>query len=128
MTSAAYGWDAIQPKPRMPDVGETINGQAFTIPGGSQAFTVHCGALVGGAVLKLQALDPVGSDQTSTMVWRDVKVFNLSAGGVQALAAIPNSASTTIPTAATGTGVFRFVATGDQSASPINITITISRL
>ena len=100
----------------------------FVIPSNSQCITFHVPTLVSSASVKLQALDPAGSDMTSTEVWRDVKVFNLAAGGVQALAVIPGGAATTLPTSAIGAGVFRLVASADQSSTPVNISITTSRL
>jgi hypothetical protein len=108
-------------------VGQTTIGEWFVIPRNSQAITFHVPSL-GGASAKLQALDPLGSDDPGTEVWRDVKVFNLAAGGVQALAAIPENTAVTLPTAATGAGVFRLVASADLSGSPVTITVLISRL
>lgn len=121
--ATAYGWDAILPKVRMPALGETVNGDHFSVPRGSQAVTFHVPDLAGTATLKLQALDP--QDQAT---WRDVYVFNLSAGGAQQLASIPESAATTLPTAAIGSGVLRLVASEDQSGTPVFISIVFSRL
>lgn len=123
----AYGWDGILPKPRMPAVGETVNGEPFSVPRGSQAVTFHVPTLAGATTLKLQALDPQGHDSASP-VWRDIYIFNIAAGGVQQLAAIPEDAATTLPTAAIGAGVLRLVASSDQSAAPVNISIVFSRL
>lgn len=125
---ASYGWDSLGAKPRMPKAGDTVNGETFSIPRGSQAITIHVPVLAGGATLRLQALDPNGSDQISTEVWRDVKVFNLSSGGIQALAALPQSTAVTLPTAAIGAGVMRLVASADQSGAPLFISIVLSRL
>ena len=124
---ASYGFDSVIAKPRMPVVGGTVNGAFFTIPRNTLAITIHLPALVASATVKLQTLDPQGSELSSTEAWRDVKVFNLAAGGVTALSAIAGDAAVTLPAAATGSGVFRLVASSDQSSVPINITITASR-
>lgn len=125
---ASRGWDVIPVLARMPAVNETVNGAEYVVPAHSQCVSFHVPTLVSSATVKLQALDLQGAQLPSTEVWRDVKVFNLAAGGVQALAAIPNNTVVTIPTAATGAGVFRLVASSDQSSSPVFISILISRL
>ena len=126
MTS--YAWDALLPKPRMPEVGQTVNGQAFVVPRGSQTMTIHIPTLVSNATLKLQVLDPVGSGQAATETWRDLNVFNLSAGGVQPLSTLVSPQAVTLPISATGSGTMRLVASSDQSSVPVNISIVFARL
>jgi len=125
---STFGWDDILAYVDLPASGETVNSEPFTIPRNSQTFTMHVPTLVASATLKLQALDPAGYQHTASQVWRNVQVFNLAAGGVQPLAAIPGNAATTLPVAATGAGVFRFVASSDQSSTPITVSVTMARL
>jgi hypothetical protein len=122
--SQALGWDAIVPKPNMPTSGGTVNSDAIMIPRGSNVVSIHMPALVSAATYKLQALDP--KDQTT---WRDIQVFNLSSGGIQALATVPNgSAVTTFPCSALGGGIFRVVASADQSGTPIQFSVVFGRM
>lgn len=122
MAVAARGWDIVKRVVAMPTSGGTVNSDEFSAPRGSQAIVVHLPALAGAATLKLQALDPLDSS-----TWRDVKIYDLSAGTLNAVT-IPNgSNAVTLPTAAIGAGVFRWVASADQSGAPTTITIVFSR-
>lgn len=126
---AVYGWDAISPKPRMPALGGTTDSDAITVPKGTQTVSFHMPALAAAATWKLQALDPIGSDRTSTEVWRDIQVFNLASGGIQPLSAVPNgSRVTTFPISAMGGGIIKVVASGDQSGSPFFFSVLFNRM
>lgn len=124
------GWAVSVPKIQMPWVAnaETVNSEPFNVARNTQTMTIHCPALIGGASLTLQTLDPQNADTASiaTWTWRNVFVFNLSSGGVVQLTAIPSNQATTLPIAATGGGVFRFVASGSQAATPVFISITFT--
>lgn len=120
-----YGWDVVPAKRRMPASGQTVNGEPFTVPKGARALTLSVPTLAGGGdTVKLQALVFPENDQVSES-WQDLATFNLAGGAVVALSGIPSAATTTIPATATGAGVLRCVASADQSASPVNILITI---
>src|SRR2546426_364565 len=56
----SLGWDVIVTYPKMPDDGETVNGQIFSCPKGARTIGLHIGNLTGSSpTVKLQALDPV---------------------------------------------------------------------
>lgn len=123
----AIGWDVIIAKPRMPILGGTVNSEPITIPQGSLSVTIHIPTLAGAATVLLQVLDPITPDPV-TGTWRPLTVFNLSAGGVQALAAMAGNQAITLPVAALGGGVFRLVASSDQSGSPLNVACAFARV
>ena len=117
-----YGWDAVSGNVAMPAAGETVNSAPFSVPRQAISLAVHTPtSLVASATLKIQSLDHdsnVGSE-----VWRDVQLFNVNDGTFVALDGIPQNLVTTIPIAATGGGVLRFVATADQSSVPTTIKV-----
>jgi hypothetical protein len=99
----------------------TVNSAPFTVPKGALSLTVHVPAMTGtGATVKLQAMFPRTDDQASE-TWTDLSVFNLADGTFVALDGIVESTSVTIPVAATGGGVLRFVASETQAAAQITI-------
>jgi hypothetical protein len=122
------GWDAIIAKPRMPATGGTTDSDIITVPRGSQTVSFHMPALVSAATWKLQAVDPQGADGASP-TWRDIQVFNLASGGIQALSAVPNGSKvTTFPISALGSGVIKVVASADQSGTPFNFSVVFNRI
>jgi hypothetical protein len=121
-----FVWNGIPARVRMPEVGGTVNGQRFPVPGGSKVLTVYVPALTGGATLKLQTLAPTELVE-DTEVWADVSVFNLTDGSFVVLDGFVASTHVTIPISATGGGVLRLVATLDQSAAPVTCPIFFSR-
>lgn len=126
--ASSYGWEAIIPKPRMPASGDTVNSEPIVVPRGTQTVSFHMPALVSAATWKIQALDPQGADGSSP-TWRDIQVFNLASGGIQALALVPNGSKvTTFPISALGSGVIRVVASVDQSGTPFNFSVVFNRM
>lgn len=123
----AIAWDAVLAKPRLPATGGTVNSDPVTVPRGSLTMTLHATALAAAATMAIQALDPNTPDPTAG-TWRQVSVFILAAGGVQALSAISGGAAVTIPISALGGGVIRFVASSDQSAAPQNLGVVFARI
>lgn len=107
----------------MPLSGQTVNGQPFSVPKGALALSIFCPVLAGAATYKLQALQPGLSDQDAE-VWNDISVFNLGAGGVVPIAAVPQNALTTFPATALGGDVLRMVASADQSGAPTTVPMT----
>src|SRR5437867_2005436 len=95
---------------RMPDTGETVNGEPISVPRNAQTLTLYIPALASTATVKIQTLDPKTASLGDTEVWYDVYVFNILAGGVQPLTAIPGGQATTFPISALGGGVIRLVA------------------
>lgn len=124
---AVYPWNGIPVRPRMPASGETVNGQFFTVPGGSKMMTIHIPALVGtSATLKLQSLAPTETVE-ATQVWQDVVVFDLTDGTFEALDGMVESTTVTIPVSASGGGNLRFVASEDQSSVPVVVPVFFTR-
>lgn len=117
----ARGWDVIQAFVRMPGIGQTVNTESFSVPRIARSIALHIPALAGAATVKLQSLDP---SNLNSDTWRDVATYNLTTGATQLLTGIPGNQVTTIPTTATGGGNLRLVASADQSASPVNITVS----
>jgi hypothetical protein len=122
--ATSLGWDAIIAKPHMPTSGGTTDSDSISVPRGSQTVSFHIPALAGAATWKLQALDPIDMS-----TWRDIQVFNLASGGIQALGAVPNGSKvTTFPTSALGSGVIKVVASADQSGAPFNFSVVFNRM
>lgn len=119
-----YGDDAVPARVLLPITGGTVNSVPFTVPKDRLSMTVHVPAMTGtGATVKLQALFPSENDQVAES-WADVSVFNLADGTFVALDGLVESTTVTIPVAATGGGVLRFVASETQAAAPITIGVT----
>jgi hypothetical protein len=117
-----YGWDVVPADIAMPVTGGTVNSAPFSVPRSAISLAVHTPtALAGSATLKLQSLAH-DTDQ-ATEVWRDVQIFNLADGTFVALDGIAQNLVTAIPVTATGGGVLRFVASGDQSGAPTTIKV-----
>lgn len=126
-TGAKFAWNGIPARPLMPASGETVNGEAFPVPGGAKMVTVHVPALPGAATtIKLQTLAPTETVE-ATQVWSDITVFDLTDGTFEALDALPESTTVTIPVSATGGGNLRFVASADASSGPIVIPVFFTR-
>jgi formate-dependent nitrite reductase membrane component NrfD len=110
----------------MPAPGETVNSAAFTVPRGAYTMTVHCPALASAATVAIQVLEPQGDDQV-TDAWRTAS----SVAGVTLTAytgmVLTNTAST-IPIAALGGGVMRFVASATQAGAPTVIKLVFHML
>jgi hypothetical protein len=124
---ANYGWDIVPADVAMPISGGTVNSAAFSVPRGAFSMAIHTPtAFDGGATVKLQSLDP--NDDQTTEAWRDVQWVNLADGTFIAADQIPQNKVTTIPVTATGGGVLRFVASGDQSgaASVIKVAFLVA--
>jgi hypothetical protein len=122
-----YGWDIIPDRPRMPATGETVNGKPFSIPRNAKALTLFLPTLVGAATIAIQVLEPTVDVDAGTENWFQLKVFNLSTGAVQSVAAIASGGvAVTLPISGLGGGVARLVASADQSGTPVNITITFA--
>lgn len=116
-------WTGVPSYSSMPATGETVNSTAFAVPSGAHTMTVYMPALAGtGATCKLQALYP--DDSTATEVWADVSCFDPATGTLVALDGILEGVVTTIPTALTGGGVLRFVASETQAGAPSTIKVT----
>lgn len=117
--------DATPSNVLLPASGETVNSQGFNFPRGGIGLIVHVPTLAsGGDTVKLQSLANQ-LDNVESETWRDVKVFNLADGSFTAIAALPSNSCTTLPLAAIGGGVFRWVASADQSASPVTIRMNV---
>lgn len=121
---SAYGWNIVPGRLRMPAEGETVNTLGFSVPRAALVLGLYIPALAGSATVKIQALTPPPDDQVAD-VWYDVSAFNLADGSLLALDGIPGNAATTIPITATGAGVLRLVASGDQSGAPVTITLAM---
>lgn len=121
-----FAWNGIPARVRMPEVGGTVNGQRFVVPGGSKVITFYVGALAGAATLKVQTLAPTELVE-DTEVWADVSVFSLVDGTFILLDGLVANTHVTIPVSATGGGVLRCVATADQSAAPTTLVLFFSR-
>jgi hypothetical protein len=117
-----HGWDSVPASVLMPAVGETVNSGPFSVPKGAHAMTVCLPALAGtGATCKLQALYP--DDSVATEVWADVSCFDPATGTLVALDGLLEGVATTLPTALTGGGVLRFVASETQVAATVTIKV-----
>ena len=120
-----YGWDTVPVDTTMPASGQTVNGTPFSVPRGTYAATFYIPDLVGAATTcKLQALVP-NTDQAAE-VWLDLKTFDFSATAPTvpiALDELPEATATTIPGSALAGGVFRLVASVDQSSVPVRIPV-----
>ena len=117
-----YGWNVVPGDIRMPAAGETVNGAWFSVPKNAISLAIHTPtSFVGGASIKIQSLDH--DSDVAAEAWRDVKCFNLADGTFINLDGIAENQVTTLPITATGGGVLRFVASGDQSAAPTIIKV-----
>lgn len=124
---ASYGWDIVPGDVAMPATGETVNSAPFSVPKGAFSLAIHAPtSFVGGGTVKIQSLDP--DDDQAAEAWRDVQWVNLADGTFIAADQIPQNKVTTIPVAAIGGGVLRFVATTDQSgaATVIKVAFLVS--
>ena len=121
-----FAWNGIPARVRMPEIGGTVNGTRFPVPGGSKVITFYVPALVAAATLTVQTLAPTELVE-DTEVWANVSVFNLTDGSFVVLDGLVASTHVTIPVSATGGGVLRLVATSDQSSVPVTIPIFFSR-
>jgi hypothetical protein len=118
-----YGDDSSPARVVLPVTGGTVNSYPFTVPRGKLSMTIHVPAMTGtGATVKLQAMFPRADDQVAES-WADVVVFNLADGTFVTLDGLVESTTVTLPIAATGGGVMRFVASEAQ-ASAITIGVT----
>ena len=123
---AKFAWNGINVHLRMPAVGETVNTQSFSVPGGTKVLQIHVPAMTGTGTVLLQALAPTETVE-ATEVWRTVTVFDLTDGTFEALDGLPENTCVTIPVSATGGGNLRFVASEDQSAAVVFIEVFCSR-
>lgn len=129
MTTAnqAYRFNGVPVKVRMPASGETVNGEAFSVPDWARVCTVYVPALVGtGASIKLQGLVP-NDVVEATQTWVDLKLTMLTDITFVALDAFVESTACTIPTSAMGGGVLRWVATEDQSSVPSDVIMLFTK-
>lgn len=119
---ANYGWDVVPVDVAMPLSGQTVNSAPFSVPKAAISMAIHTPtSFAGSGTVKLQSLDPADSQTTET--WRDVQVMNLADGSFVALDGMAQNLVTTLPVTATGGGVLRFVASGDQSGAPTTIKV-----
>jgi len=119
-----FMWPAQILQVAMPLLGDTVNSAPFVIPQSCRESSFHIPTLAGGASCSLQALDFQNAE--TSPVWRQVFVFNVSGGTITQLTGMAGNQVTTLPTAATGVGNFRLVATGDQSGAPVIITVILA--
>lgn len=117
---ARHGWDAQPGRVRMPAAGDTVNSEPFSLPRNTKALLLFIATtLAGAATLALQALEPTVDVDAGTENWRAVAVYNLSTPGTNAISLTNAQASGAIsfPVTGLGGGVFRWVASADQSGA-----------
>jgi hypothetical protein len=124
---ADHPWTGVPGYATMPATGETVNSSPFAVPPGAYTMTVCMPALTGtGATCKLQALYP--DDNVATEVWADVSCFDPATGTLTAVDGILEGVATTIPTALTGGGMLRWVASETQVAATVTIKMVFHML
>ena len=102
--------------------------RAFAVPKDAKALTLLVPDLVGAAsTLLLQVADPSTREQSydSSATWYGLGVFDLTDGTREALDSIPESAATTLPVSALGSGILRFVASTPQMGAVDAITVRL---
>jgi len=118
--------NSIFDKVTLPTVTDGTLSRSFSAPNGAKVLTIHNPTLTGSATLAIQVLDPQDSDQAAEN-WRQLKVLVIAAAAAAytVVDAIPTGSAVTIPVAALGGGIFRFVASAAQTGAPDNGTILI---
>lgn len=116
--------NSIFDKVTIPDATDGTASRSFSIPKGAKTVAIHVPDLVGANTLKIQALQPRDNDQQAE-TWKDVSatVITGTSPTYCALSGIPENAVTTLPVAALGGGIFRFVASGAQTGAADALTI-----
>ena len=110
----------------IPDTLDGQNSRAFSVPKGAKVMTIHAPDLPVATTYAIQAADPRDSD-FETLVWRTLVVVVITATiGFMTVTGIPDNQAVTIPVAALGGSVLRFVAsvgvTGGIDSQTIKVT------
>jgi hypothetical protein len=111
----------------MPTPGGTTASDPFEVPQSARGINVFMGDLGSGVTWKIQVLTPPNDIENDTEVWTDMWTVSLPtttpAVAVQ-MSGFARNQTTSIPATMIGGGVYRIVATADQSGAPFTFKIT----
>jgi hypothetical protein len=128
MTTAnqAYTFDALIDRIPMPESGGTTSSGSFRVPKGAKVVTIYTPDLATSTSLVLYGLMPSTTVEASQS-WVALEVFSLVDGSLVALDGLTESKAITLPVAALGGGLLKFVAADTQAGAPTTIHLVWGR-